>query len=119
MTTKEIIQYVKDHPSGKVKLAIADIDGILRGKYISTEKFLSVIESGMGFCDVYLDGMRGMWYMIMYNIPDGTPVIPMLRLSLDIHTFRKIPWENDLPFFLAELTEMKGMHQLQFVQGNY
>ena len=52
MTTKEIIQYVKDHPSGKVKIAFSDIDGILRGKYISSEKFLSVIETGMGFCDV-------------------------------------------------------------------
>ena len=26
MTTKEIIQYVKNHPSGKVKIAIADIN---------------------------------------------------------------------------------------------
>ena len=29
MTTKEIIQYVKDHPSGKVKIALTDIDGCL------------------------------------------------------------------------------------------
>jgi glutamine synthetase len=49
MTTKEIIQYVKQHPSGKVKIAFTDIDGILRGKYISTEKFLSVVDSNMGF----------------------------------------------------------------------
>jgi hypothetical protein len=27
MTNKEIIQYVKDHPSGKVKIAFGDIDG--------------------------------------------------------------------------------------------
>jgi hypothetical protein len=54
MTNKEIIQYVKDHPSGKVKIAFADIDGILRGKYISTEKFLSAVENGLGFCDVIL-----------------------------------------------------------------
>ena len=42
MNTKEIIQYVKNHPSQKVKIAFTDIDGILRGKYISVEKFLSV-----------------------------------------------------------------------------
>lgn len=52
MTKQEIIQYVKEHPSGKVKIAYADIDGILRGKYISTEKFISVMEGGTGFCDV-------------------------------------------------------------------
>ena len=39
MTTKEIIQYVKDHPSGKVKIAFTDIDGILRGKYIRQKNF--------------------------------------------------------------------------------
>ncbi len=38
MTTSEILQYVKDHPSGKVKIAFSDIDGILRGKYISDGK---------------------------------------------------------------------------------
>ena len=52
MTAKEIIQYAKEHPSGKVKIAVTDIDGILRGKYISTEKFLSVADSNLGFCNV-------------------------------------------------------------------
>src|SRR2546430_8610392 len=31
MNTKEIIQYVKNHHSQKVKIAFTDIDGILRG----------------------------------------------------------------------------------------
>ena len=52
MDKNEIIRYVKEHPSGKVKIAFADIDGILRGKYISTEKFLSVCDGTTGFCDV-------------------------------------------------------------------
>ena len=47
MDVKEILQYVKNHPSGKVKIAITDIDGILRGKYISAEKFLS--SRGFGY----------------------------------------------------------------------
>ncbi len=108
MTTKEIIQYVKNHPSGKVKLAIADIDGILRGKYISTEKFLSVIENGMGFCDVVFGWDSGdvVYDNVQYTgWHSGYPDAPV---SLDISTFRKIPWENDLPFFLGELTDVKG-----------
>ena len=36
----------------KVKLGGFDIDGILRGKYVSIDKFLSVAEKGLGFCDV-------------------------------------------------------------------
>ena len=108
MTTKEIIQYVKDHPSGKVKLAIADIDGILRGKYVSTEKFLSVIENGLGFCDVVFgwDSADVVYDNVKYTgWHSGYPDAPV---SVDISTFRKIPWENDVPFFLAELTDVKG-----------
>jgi glutamine synthetase len=51
-TSKEILDYVKNHPSGKVKLAVADIDGILRGKYVAAEKFASLVEGRLGFCDV-------------------------------------------------------------------
>jgi len=105
MDKKEILQYVKNHPSGKVKYAIADIDGILRGKYISAEKFLSVAESDTGFCDVifgwdsadsaYDNGSYTGWHT-------GYPDAPA---RLDLSTFRKIPWENDLPFFLGELVQ--------------
>jgi glutamine synthetase len=108
MNSKEIIQYVKDHPSGKVKVAFADIDGILRGKYISSEKFLSVIENGMGFCDVIFGWDAGdvVYDNVQYTgwhtgYPDSPAVI-------DINTFRKIPWENDVPFFLGELADAKG-----------
>ena len=38
MTTQEILAYVKQHPSGKVKVAVTDIDGVLRGKYIRLPK---------------------------------------------------------------------------------
>lgn len=36
----------------KVKIAGSDIDGIARGKIISKDKFVKIIKSGMGFCDV-------------------------------------------------------------------
>lgn len=108
MTSKEIIQYVKSHPSGKVKVAFADIDGVLRGKYMSADKFLSVIENGMGFCDVIFgwDAGDAVYQNVQYTGPHtGYPDCPAV---LDINTFRKIPWENDVPFFLGELTDANG-----------
>ena len=108
MTTKEIIQYVKEHPAGKVKIAFTDIDGILRGKYISTEKFLSVVDSSIGICNVifgwdandaaYDNGTYTGWHT-------GYPDTPA---KIDLTTFRKIPWENDVPFFLGEIIDEKG-----------
>lgn len=108
MTKQEIVQYVKDHPAGKVKIAYADIDGILRGKYIATEKFLSVVEGGTGFCDVIFGWDAGdlVYDNVEYTGPHtGYPDSPA---RIDVHSFRKIPWENDLPFFLGELTDKNG-----------
>jgi glutamine synthetase len=107
MTTKDILQYVKDHPSGKVKLALADIDGVLRGKYISTEKFLSVIEGGMGFCDVIFGWDAGDTVYDNVQFTGWHTGYPDAQASLDLSTFRKIPWENDTPFFLGQLAGTK------------
>src|SRR3954463_5519293 len=108
MTKDEIIQYVKDHPSQRVKIAFTDIDGILRGKYISTEKFLSVIESGMGFCDVIFGWDAG---DVSYDNAQYTgwhTGYPDAPARIDITTFRKIPWEAEVPFFLGELIDKEG-----------
>jgi glutamine synthetase len=108
MTTKETLQYVKDHPSGKVKIAFTDIDGILRGKYISADKLFSVIENGMGFCDVIFgwDAADVVYDNVTFTgWHTGYPDCPAV---LDINTFRKIPWENDVPFFLGDLVDANG-----------
>ncbi|RYZ57216.1 MAG: glutamine synthetase, partial [Chitinophagaceae bacterium] len=108
MSGNNILSYVQAHPSGRVKIAFADIDGVLRGKYISAEKFLSVAESGLGFCDVvfgwdaadasYDNSRFTGWH-------SGYPDCPA---KLDLSTFRKIPWEEDLPFFLGDFCSSEG-----------
>src|ERR1700755_1580685 len=98
MTKKAILDYVANHPSGKVKIAYVDIDGILRGKYISTEKFLSSIEGGTAFCNVIFgwDADDRAYDNVSYTgWHTGYPDSPA---RLDLDTFRKIPWENDIPF---------------------
>jgi len=108
MNTKEILQYVKQHPAGKVKIAFSDIDGVLRGKYVSTEKFLSAVEKGTSFCDVIMG-----WDMadVLYDRSTVTgwhTGYPDSEAGIDLNTFRKIPWEQDLPFFLGQLHNKKG-----------
>ncbi len=86
-----------------VKVAVADIDGVLRGKYLDKAKFASVVEGGFGFCDVvfgwdanddcYDDRVTYTGWRSGY--PDGNAVI-------DLNTFRTIPWEGDRPFFLCD-----------------
>lgn len=108
MNKNEVLHYVKNHPSGKVKIAFADIDGILRGKYISTEKFLSVIDTATGFCDVVFgwDAADVAYDNASYTgWHTGYPDCPA---TVDLATFRKIPWEADLPFFLGDFLTTDG-----------
>lgn len=102
ITVTQLLKQLTDQNIQKVKLAITDLDGVLRGKVISFDKFKSIAESGFGFCDVvfgwdscdvaYDNSEVTGWHT---GYPDATAVV-------DIQTFRQIPWENDLPFFLAD-----------------
>src|SRR3954454_17067535 len=108
MTPEEIIQYVKDHPAGKVKIAITDIDGVLRGKYISTQKFLSQIEADLGFCDVVFGWDAGDVAYDNSTFTGWHTGYPDATVKLVESSFRKIPWEKDLPFFLGEIINPDG-----------
>ncbi len=105
MSTKEITDYVKQHPSGSVKLGVTDIDGVIRGKYVSADKFLSVIQGDLGFCDVVFG-----WDMTdqAYDNTSYTgwhSGYPDAKVKLVMNSFRRIPWENGAPFFLGEFVE--------------
>ncbi|MEX2589391.1 MAG: glutamine synthetase, partial [Chitinophagales bacterium] len=52
MTLEEIISKIKDSEHNKVKVAVSDLEGILCGKFMHKEKFLSALEGGFGFCNV-------------------------------------------------------------------
>jgi glutamine synthetase len=107
MLEKETLDFIRSHPSGKVKLALTDIDGILRGKYISVEKFLSVIESESGFCDVIFGWDANDVAYDNVKFTGWHTGYPDAAAKLDLGTFRKIPWENDVPFFLGEIADSK------------
>ncbi|HWW38863.1 MAG TPA: hypothetical protein VNZ46_06130, partial [Pedobacter sp.] len=102
MTTQEILAYVKQHPSGRVKVAVTDIDGVLRGKYIAAEKFSSVAEGRLGFCDVTFGWDMGDAAYDNVKFTGWHTGYPDALVKLDLSTFRKIPWENDTPFFLGD-----------------
>jgi len=105
MTSQEILEYVKYHPSGKVKVAVTDIDGVLRGKYISAEKFSSVAADRMGFCDVTFGWDMGDIAYDNVKFTGWHTGYPDAQVKLDLDTFRKIPWENDIPFFLGDFID--------------
>lgn len=105
---KKILEEIRHSKHEKIKVAVTDIDGVLRGKYINKEKFLSAAENGLGFCNVVFGWDSG---DVCY---DNTPYTgwhtgyPDALAKLDLSTARKIPWENDLPFFLCDFENSDG-----------
>ena len=108
VTNKEIIQKLSDSSTEKVKLAVTDIDGILRGKVISFEKFVSVAEKGFGFCDVVFGWDAADVAYDNAAVTGWHSGYPDAMATIDVQTFRQIPWENDLPFFLADFSNEKS-----------
>ena len=99
---QDIVQEVRKNPTQKVKLAIVDIDGILRGKVVHLDKFESVLEGGFGFCDVIFgwDAADNCYTKGSYTgSHTGFPDAPA---RVDIATYRNVPWDRGLPFFLAD-----------------
>src|SRR5882762_6846122 len=107
-STADILQLLTEQGAEKVKLAVADIDGVLRGKLISFEKFRSVAEKGFGFCDVIFGWDAADLAYDNAKITGWHTGYPDANAFIDINTFRRVPWENDLPFFLADFTDQQG-----------
>jgi len=101
-TAEDAKKIIAQRKLSHVKIGITDMDGILRGKYMSREKFFSALENGFGFCDVVLgwDSKDQLYDNVKYTgwhtgYPDAnTRIIP--------ETCRNIPFENEQLFFLAE-----------------
>ncbi|KAH8921435.1 glutamine synthetase/guanido kinase [Atractiella rhizophila] len=86
----------------RVKVAGIDIDGVLRGKIMSKSKFISSAKSGFGFCSVVFGwDIHDATYspeLSVSNIKNG---YKDLTARIDLDTFRRIPWEGNIPFFLV------------------
>ncbi|MGV3703970.1 MAG: glutamine synthetase family protein [Arcticibacter sp.] len=105
MDTNQIIEYLKNKNTDKVKFAFADIDGVLRGKVIHLEKFIAGLQSGYGFCDVAFGWDSADALNTDIDATGWHSGFPDQQCFIDISTMRFIPWQNDLPFFLADFSQ--------------
>lgn len=85
----------------KVKVAGIDVDGQLRGKLMSKKKFLGIAKEGFGFCSVVFGwDMHDETYFKELKISNKENGYHDILAIPDLSTFRRIPWEDDVPFFL-------------------
>ncbi|MBC6490356.1 glutamine synthetase family protein [Flavihumibacter stibioxidans] len=104
----EILSLLEEQQKDKVKLAITDMDGVLRGKIISLDKFRSVAGNGFGFCNVVFGWDAGDQAYDNVSYTGWHSGYPDANASVDLATFRQIPWEDDCPLFLADFQGHDG-----------
>lgn len=91
----------------RAKLGLTDVDGVIRGKYVSLEKFASLLRKGGGFCDCILgwdvnDQLydRGSFTGWHTGFPDAD-----YRLVVESERWLA---DEGCPYFIAELVHADG-----------
>ncbi len=108
MDEKELREVFREKGITKVKVGGFDVDGVLRGKYVSLEKFWSAIKGGFGFCDVIFG-----WDIsdVLYDnarVTGWHTGYPDTHATIDLSTFREIPWEPGTATFLVDFVTKDG-----------
>ena len=104
VTKEDARRIVEERGLSHVKLGLTDIDGVMRGKYVSREKFYSILEKGMSFCDVVLgwDSNDQLYDNVTYT--GWHTAYPDAPVRIVPESCRNLPLEGDMLFFLAEFT---------------
>ena len=115
MTTSKVhpaLKAVEKNGAQKVKVAVSDIDGILRGKYLHIDKFKGAAEpypaGGFGFCDVVFGWDSSDQCYDNTSVTGWQHGFPDALARLDLDTARNVPWDNNVPFFIGEFINSDG-----------
>src|SRR5882724_4686330 len=104
----ELVQELRGRGIDRAKIGGFDIDGVLRGKYVSLDKLESALSKGFGFCDVIFG-----WDVadVLYDNAQLTgwhTGYPDTQAVLDPSTARPIPWEPGVVAMLADFRDAQG-----------
>lgn len=108
MDAQQVRALFEERGIRKVKVGGFDVDGLLRGKLISLEKFWGSVEKGFGFCDVIFG------WDIADQLYDNVAVTgwdsgyPDALAKIDLSTFRVLPYEPDTACFLVDFYTQQG-----------
>lgn len=110
----ELVSALRQEGIRRVKLGVTDVDGVLRGKYISLDKFESIAAATSGFCDCVLG-----WDVDDQLYDNATftgwhTAFPDALYRLDLATERRLKDEKDLPYFIGEFVaeDCESLHPI-------
>lgn len=103
-STPKIKKYLEDNNIESIKVAVFDIDGIMRGKYVSRDKFLSALDKGFGFCDVIFGWDSNDQLYDSAKFTGWHTAYPDAFARVLPETARAIPFEENTLLVLGEFT---------------
>lgn len=104
-TVEDAKKIIDERGLKHIKVGLFDNDGVMRGKYMSREKFFSSLDKGFAFCDVVLgwDVKDQLYDNVTYTgWHTGYPDAPVRILP---ESCREIPFEDDMLLFIAEFAD--------------
>ena len=108
-SAEDIKKFLESSKTEYVKVAITDIDGILRGKYMHVDKFIKSSKKGFGFCDVIFGWDSNDELYEFSNTSEEELVtgwhtgFPDAKASIVPESGRVIPFEENTPLFFCLL----------------
>jgi glutamine synthetase len=93
---------VEERRLDHVKVGVFDVDGVMRGKYMAREKFLSALEHDFGFCDVVLGWDSNDQLYDNVQLTGWHTAYPDQPVRILPETCRAVPFEGDMLLFLGE-----------------
>ncbi len=106
--SSELIDDLRKRGIRRVKVGGFDIDGVLRGKYMSLGKVASALESGFGFCDVIFGWDIADALYDAASVTGWERGFPDALAVLDPGTLRYLPWEEGVAAMIADFRAEDG-----------
>jgi glutamine synthetase len=105
---EELVVELKGRGIDRAKIGGFDIDGVLRGKYVSLDKLESALGKGFGFCDVIFGWDAADVLYDNARVTGWHTGYPDAQAMLDPATLRNIPWEPGAVAMLADFRHEDG-----------
>ncbi len=96
----------------RVKIGFTDIDGVMRGKYLSLDKFASIADGTSGFCDCVFG------WDVDDQLYDNTrytgwhTAFPDATYRIDLSSERRLADEQNIPLFLVDFVGEGEYHPI-------
>ncbi|MCA9619408.1 MAG: glutamine synthetase [Myxococcales bacterium] len=108
MSKPDVVAALEARGVKHVKVGGFDIDGVLRGKYMSLDKLASALESGFGFCDVIFGWDVADTLYDEASVTGWERGFPDALAIIDPQTERDLPWEPHTALFVADFRTDTG-----------